>query len=89
MTKNVHTTTQLQFSHATKVMFTILQVRLQQDVNGELLDIQAGFRKGRGAGEQVANIHWIIKKAREFQKNNYFCFIEYDKAFDCVGHSKL
>ena len=76
-------------SHASKVMFKILQARLQQYVNHELPDIQAGFRKGRGTRDQIANIPWIIKKAREFQKNIYFCFIDYVKAFDCVGHNKL
>ena len=76
-------------SHASKVILKILQARLQQYVNCELTDIQAGLRKGRGTRDQIANIHWIIKKAREFQKNIYFCFIDYDKAFDCVDHSKL
>ena len=66
-------------------MLKILQARLQQYVNRELLDIQAGFRKGRGTRGQIANIRWIIEKAREFQKNIYFCFIDYAKAFDCVG----
>ena len=70
-------------------MLKILQVRLQQDMNHELPDVQAGFRKGRGTRDQVANICWIIKKAREFQKNIYFCFINYVKAFDCVDHHKL
>ena len=70
-------------------MLKILQARLQQYVNRELPDIQAGFRKGRGARDQIANIHWIIKKAREFQKNIYFCFIDYAKTFDCVDHNKL
>ena len=70
-------------------MLKILQARLQQYVNRELLDVQAGFRKGRGTRDQIANIHWIIKKAREFQKNIYFCFIDYTKAFDYVGHNKL
>ena len=70
-------------SHASKVMFKILQARLQQYVNHELPDVQAGFRKGRGTRDQIANIRWIIKKAREFQKNIYFCFIDYAKAFDC------
>ena len=70
-------------------MLKILQARLQQYVNHELLDIQAGFRKGRGTRDQIANIHWIIQKAREFQKNIYFCFIDYDKAFKCVDHNKL
>ena len=69
-------------SHASKVMLKILQARLQQYVNCELPDVQAGFRKGRGTRDQIANIHWIIKKAREFQKNIYFCFIDYAKAFD-------
>ena len=70
-------------------MLKILQARLQQYVNCELPDVQAGFRKGRGTRDQNANIHWIIKKAREFQKNIYFCFIDYAKAFDCVDHNKL
>ena len=70
-------------------MLKILQARLQQYVNRELPDIQAGFRKGRGTRDQIANIRWIIKKSREFQKNMYLCFIDYAKAFDCVDHSKL
>ena len=70
-------------------MLKILQARLQQYVNHELPDVQAGLRKGRGTRDQIANIHWIIKKAREFQKNIYFCFIDYAKAFDCVDHNKL
>ena len=70
-------------------MLKILQARLQQYVNCELPDVQAGFRKGRGTRDQIANIHWIIEKAREFQKNIYFCFIDYAKAFDCVDHNKL
>ena len=70
-------------SHASKVMFKILQARLQQYVNHELPHVQAGFRKGRGTRDQIANICWIIKKAREFQNNIYFCFIDYAKAFDC------
>ena len=70
-------------------MLKILQVRLQQYVNQELPDVQAGFRKGRGTGDQIANIHWLIEKAREFQKNIYFCFTDYTKAFDWVDHSKL
>ena len=70
-------------------MLKILQARLQHYVNQELPDIQAGFRKGRGTRDQISNIHWIIKKAREFQKNIYFCFIDYAKAFDCVEHNKL
>ena len=76
-------------SHASKVMLKILQVRLQQYVNQELPDVQAGFRKSRGTRDQIANIHWIIEKAREFQKNIYFCFVDYAKAFDCVNHNKL
>ena len=76
-------------SHASKVMLTILQVRLQQYVNCEFPGVQAGFRKGRGTRDQIANIRWIIEKAREFQKNIYFCFIDYAKAFDCVDHNKL
>ena len=76
-------------SQASKVMLKILQARLQQYMNCELLDVQAGFRKGRGTRDQIANIHWIIKKAREFQKNIYFSFVDYTKAFDCVDHSKL
>ena len=70
-------------------MLKILQARLQQYVNRELADVQAGFRKGRGTRDQIANIHWIIKKAREFQKNIYFCFIDYAKAFNCVNQNKL
>ena len=70
-------------------MLKILQARLQQYMNRELPDVQAGFRKGRRTRDQIANIHWIIEKAREFQKIIYFCFIDYTKAFDCVGHNKL
>ena len=70
-------------------MFKILQARLQQYMNCELPDVQAGFRKGRGTRNQVANVCWIIRKATEFQKNIYFCFIDYAKAFDCVDHNKL
>ena len=70
-------------------MLKILQARLQQYVNRELADVQAGFRKGRGIRDQIANIHWIMEKAREFQKNIYFGFIDYAKAFDCVDHNKL
>ena len=76
-------------SHASKVILKILQARLQQYVNCELPDVQAGFRKGRGTRGQIANIRWIIEKAREFQKNIYFCFIDYAKAFDCVDLNKL
>ena len=76
-------------SHTNKVMLKILQVRLQRYMNHELPDVQAGFRKGRGTRDQMATIHWIIEKAREFQKNIYFCFIDYTKAFDCVDHNKL
>ena len=70
-------------------MLKILQARLQQYMNRELPDVQAGFRKGRGTRDQIAKIRWIIKKAREFQKNIYFCFIDYAKAFDCVDHNQL
>ena len=70
-------------------MLKNLQARLQQYVNPDLPDVQAGFRKGKGTRDQIANISWIIKKAREFQKNIYFCFIDYAKAFDCVDHNKL
>ena len=76
-------------SLASKVMLKILQARLQQYMNHELPDVHAGFRKGRGTRDQIANIHWIIKKAREFQKNIYFCFIDYAKAFDCVDYNNL
>ena len=76
-------------SHASKVMLNILQARLQQYVNHGLPDVQAGFRKGRGTRDQIANIHGVIKKARKFQKNIYFCFINYTKAFDYVDHNKL
>ena len=76
-------------SHVSKIMLKILQARLQQYINCELPDVQPGFRKGRGTRDQIANIHWIIKKARELQKNIYFCFIDYTKAFDCVNHNKL
>ena len=70
-------------------MLKILQARLQQYVNQEIPDVQAGFRKDRGTRDQIANIHWIIEKAREFQKNIYFCFVDYTNAFDCVDHNKL
>ena len=76
-------------SHTSKVLLKILHVRLQQYLNQEILDVQVGFRKGRGTRYQIANICWIIENAREFQKNIYFCFIEYAKAFDCVDHNKL
>ena len=76
-------------SHASKVMLKILQASLQQYVNRELPNVQAGFRKGRGTRDQIANIHWIIEKAREFQKNIYFCFLDYAKAFGYVDHNKL
>ena len=76
-------------SHASKVMLKILQARFQQYVNCELPDVQVGFRKGRRIRNQIANICWIIEKAREFQKNIYFCFIDYAKAFDCMDHNKL
>ena len=88
MPKNAQTTN---CTHLTcrKLMLKILQARLQQYVNRELLHIQAGFRKSRGTRDQIANMWWIIKKAREFQKNIYFCFIDNTKAFDCVDHNKL
>ena len=84
---NYHTTALI--SHTSKVIVKILQARLQQYVNHELSDVQAGFRKGRGTRDQITNIHWIIEEAREFQKNIYLYFIEYTKAFDCVNHIKL
>ena len=76
-------------SHTSKVMLKILQARLQQYLNRELPDGQAGFIKGRGTRDQITNIRWIVEKATEFQKNTYFCFIEYAKAYDCVDHNKL
>ena len=76
-------------THTSKVMLKILQARLQMYMNHELRDVQVGFRKGTGARHQIANIHWIIEKPREFQKNIYFCFIDYAKAFDCMDHNKL
>ena len=84
---NYHTITLI--SHASKVMFKILQARLQQYMNREIPDVQTGFRKGRGTINQIANIRWIIEKARNFHKSIYFCFIEYTKAFDCMDHNKL
>ena len=90
MPKNAQTTSQLHSSHnASKLMLKILQARLQQYVNCELPDIQAGFRKGWGTRDQIANLRWIIEKARECQKNIYFCFIDYTKGFDYVDHHKL
>ena len=86
MLKLLHNSTHL---NASKVMLKILQARLQQYVNRERPDVQAGFRKGWGTRDQIADICWIIEKAREFQKNIYFCFIDYAKAFDCVDHNKL
>ena len=83
-----HLTTAL-ISHASKILLKILQIRLQQCVNREIPDVQAGFRTDRGMRDQIANIHWIIEKAREFQKNIYFCFIDCAKAFDHVDHNKL
>ena len=85
MPKNAQTTAQLHSSH----MLKILQARLQQYMNHGLPDVQAGFKKSRGTRDQIANICWIIENAREFQKNIYFCFIDYAKAFDCVHHNKL
>ena len=87
MPKNAQTIALI--SHASKVMLKILQARLQQYVNHELPDVQVGFRKGRGTRDQIANIRWIMEKAREFQKYIYFCFIGYAKAFECVDHNKL
>ena len=84
---NYHTTALI--SHAIKVMLKVLQARLQQYLNKELPDVQAGLRKGRETRDQIANIRWVIEKAGEFQKNIYFCFIDYAKAFDCVDHNKL
>ena len=89
MPKNAQTTAQLHSSHPSKVMLKILQTSLQQYVNCELPDVQADLRKGRGTRDQIANIRWIMEKAREFQKGIYFCFIDYAKAFDCVDHNKL
>ena len=87
MPKNAQTIAQLHSSHTLKKkMLKILQARLQQYVNHELPYLQAGFRKGRGTRDQIANIWWIMEKAREFQKNIYFCFIDYAKVFDCVDH---
>ena len=84
---NYHTTALI--SHASKVMFKILQDKLQQYLNHEIPDVQAGFRKGRGTRDQIANICWIIEKARQLQENIYFCFIDYAKIFDCIDHNKL
>ena len=88
MPKNAQTTAELHSSHML-VKFKILQARLQQYMNCELPDVQAGFRKGRGTRDQIANIRWIMEKAREIQKNIYFYFIDYAKAFDCVDQNKL
>ena len=82
-------TSKVNLSQASKVMLKILQARLQHYVNHELSDVQAGFRKGRGPRDQIANICWIIDRAGEFQKNIYFCSFDYAKAFDCVDHKKL
>ena len=90
MPKNVQTTTPIGLvSHSRKEMIKILQARLQQYINQELPDVQTVFRKGRGTRDQIANIRLIIGKAKEFQKNIYFCIIEYTKSFDCVDHNKL
>ena len=88
MPKNAQSTAVALISHASKVMLKILQARLQQYVNHELPDVQAGFRKGRETRDQISNIRWIIEKARVFQKNIYFAFTNYVKAFDCVDHNK-
>ena len=87
MPKNAQTTAQFHSSHM--LVIKILQARLQQCMNRELPDVQAGFRKDRGTRDQIANICWIMEKARKFQKDIYFCFIDYAKAFDCVDHNKL
>ena len=90
MSKNAETTTQLHSSHTLVKWYSkILQARLQQYVNHEFPDVQAGFRKGRGTRHQIANVQWIMEKGREFQKNIHFRFIDYAKAFDCVDHKKL
>ena len=89
MPKNAQTTAQLHSSHTSKLILKILQARLRQYVNHELPDVRAGFRKGKGTRDQIANIHWIIEKSRAFQKNIYFCFIHHAKAFDYVDHNKL
>ena len=86
MPKDAQTTAQLHSSH--RVMLKIFQARLEQSVNCELPDVQVGFRKGRGMRDQIVNIRWIIKKARELQKSIYLCFIDYAKAFDCMDHNK-
>ena len=84
-----HDHTTVFFSHASEVMLKILQARLQQYMNQELPDAQAGFRKGRGTRDQIASFHWTVEKSRKFQKNIYFCFTDYAKAFDCVDDNKL
>ena len=89
MPRNAQTTAQLHISHTSNVMLINIQARLQHCVNHELPDVQDGFRKSRGTRDQIANIRWVIEKAREFQKNIYFCFLDYVKAFDCVDHNKL
>ena len=86
MPTNAQTTALI--SHASKVMLKILQARLQQNVNQELPDVQAGFRKARGTRDQIANIHWSVEKTREFQNRIYFCVIYYAKAFDCIDNNK-
>ena len=89
MPKNAQTTAQLHSFYVSKVMLKIIQARLQQYVNQELPDVHAGFRKGRGTRDQIISVHWIMEKTREYQKNIYFCFTDYIKAFDCVDHNKL
>ena len=89
MPKNAHYCTIALISHASKVMLKILQARLKQYMKHKLPYVQAGFRKVRGTRNQIANIRWIMEKAREFQKNIYFCFVDYANAFDCVDHNKL
>ena len=88
MPKNGQTTAFALIAHTSKVVLKILQARLQEYVNCELPDVQAGFRKGTGTRDQIANIRWIMEKARYFQKNLYFCFIDYAKPFDCIDHNK-
>ena len=87
--KNFNYCTIALISHASKILLIILKARLQQYMNWELADVQAEFQRGRGTRDQIANIHWILEKAKEFQKNIYFHFIDYNKAFDCVDHNKL
>ena len=89
MPSNVQTTVQFHSFHVSKLMLKVLQARLQMYMKREVLDVQGGFRKSRGTRDQIANIPWILEKAREFLKDIYFCFTDYPKAFDCVDHNKL